>query len=53
MTLGDGRLRGFMASGSKIRVWEEIVAVPVGLLVIAIGLPVLVLMQVARRRRSR
>lgn len=33
-------MRGFMSSGTKITVWEEIVAVPVGILVLVIGVPV-------------
>lgn len=33
-------MRGFMSTGTKITAWEEIVAVPVGILVLVIGLPI-------------
>lgn len=47
ITMGNGRLGGFMSS-KKASIAMEIAAIPIGFLVLAIGLPVLVAVEVIR-----
>ena len=53
ITMGNGTLGGFMSTG-KPSIAREIAAVPIGLLVLAIGLPILIVVEAvsAIRRRA-